>query len=118
MSVRLYSNNLSAAKDTAKQISAKHITRFHSQNALFIFIEDIKNPWLKPGEGRYFSRRKEQKQPAYHGEKNYGPIIKYLIEKGVLSKHIEKSEKSGFTVHTRITYEVNKQNLTNFLQTI
>ena len=99
----IYSKNLNVAKTAAKQISEKRIIRFKTQNALYIFMEDIKNPFLKN-----YRERNKMKTPAYTGYQNYDPSINYLIEKGIL-----KRNRGSY----RVVYEVNKENLSNFLQT-
>ena len=68
-------------------------------------MEDIKEPWIK--SSKY--RKPESKSPAYTGYQNYQPSIKFLMEKGILTKHAGSY---------RVSYAVNKENLTNFLQTI
>lgn len=103
----IYSKNLSVAKTAAKQIAENHITRFHSQNALYIFMEDIKNPWIK-NSGWYKSNR-AAKMPGYQGDKNYGPSIKYLMSLGILKKN-----RGSY----RVSYEVNKEALQNYVKTI
>lgn len=114
---KVYTLNRTVAETAAKLIAENHITRFHSQNALYIFMEDIKNPWIK--NNMWYTSRRKTKQPGYAGSKNYDPSIKYLISKGVLTKHIEQIDcKGGFKWNKRITFEVNKQSLTNFLQTL
>lgn len=99
----IYRKNLSVAITAAKLIKQKRIIRFHSQNALFIFMEDIKNPFL----AKSFSRKKKPKQPAYMPV-NYIPSIDFLIKQGILSR-----QKGSY----RIAFEVNKQNLDNYLKT-
>jgi hypothetical protein len=101
----LYSKNLNVAKTAAKLIAENHITRFHTQNALYVFMEDIKNPFLT----NYRKRHNITKRPAYTGYQNYDPIINYLIEKNVLTR-----SRGSY----RVSYSVNKENLSNFLQTI
>jgi len=100
----IYSTNLNVAKKAAKLIAENHITRFHTQNALYVFMEDIKNPFLT----NYRKRHNIVKRPAYTGYQNYDPIINYLIEKGVFTRN-----RGSY----RVSYSVNKENLSNFLQT-
>ena len=100
----LYSRNLNTAITAAKIISENHITRFHTQNALYILMEDIKNPGLKRCRDKYRGGHR----PYYQGDKNYDPSIKYLISKGVLTRH-----RGSY----RVEFTVNKENLSNFLQT-
>lgn len=47
--------------------------------------------------------------PAYAGPTNYGPSINFLIEQGILSRN-----RGSY----RVSYSVNKEKLSNFLQTI
>lgn len=68
-------------------------------------MEDIKNPGLKHCREKY----RGGKAPYYTGYQNYDPSINYLIEKGVL-----KRNRGSY----RVSYSVNKENLSNFLQTI
>jgi hypothetical protein len=98
----IYSTNLSVAKEAAKKLKQLHITRFHSQNALYIFMEDIKNPFLKKCRGN-------DRQPSYAGNKNYEPSIGYLQDKGIFTRN---------RVANRIEIEVNKEALENYLNTI
>ncbi len=92
---RLYNRNLQTAKVAQMLINKNRILRFKSQNSLYIFLEDIKNPNLKNARLRF-----RPKQPYYQGKQNYGPIVDRLIERKIL-----------FTVPNgnRIEYHVNKR---------
>lgn len=67
-------------------------------------MEDIKNPGLKHCRDKYRGGH----GPYYTGYQNYDPSINYLIEKGVLTRH-----RGSY----RVEFKVNKENLSNFLQT-
>lgn len=105
----IYSANLSVAKKAAKRISELHITRFHTQNALYVFIEDIKNPSIKT-----LRDNRNPKAPAYHPGHNYDPIINYLEKHDVLVYKNSRVSKSGWT--TQYEIEVDKDALTHFIE--
>ena len=96
---KLYSRNFKVTIKAVEKIYENRITRFNTQNSLFIFFEDIKYPELKV--------RRKTTAPKYMGTQNYGPCIKKLIEAGI------------FTVGNKdrkITYTVNKKPLFEFLK--
>lgn len=89
----LYSKNLSVAIATIKKIKDCKIIKFNSQNALYSFIEDIKNPGLQSYRDRYRSGHGPYYTPA-----NYDGIVKYLIDNGVL-ENSRKGNRYIFTVN-------------------
>ena len=82
MAKRLYAHNQSIYNSTVYQIKGLGIKEFRTQNKLFIFIENIKYPFLA-------RIRANSTAPYYIGNANYGPIIDKLLEKGILVKSTE-----------------------------
>jgi hypothetical protein len=93
MSKKLYSYNQSIYNQTVQQIKGLGIKEFRTQNQLFIFIENIKNPFLARHRGNSTA-------PYYKGDANYGPIIDKLLEKGILTKSTE-ANRIVYTVQNR-----------------
>jgi hypothetical protein len=91
---KLYSVNQKVYDTAVKKIKDQRITEFPSQNALYLFIEKIKFPFL---------RNHSKIKPKYinkniYSGKNYEPIINHLIENGVI--------KNNGLVNNRYTYSV------------
>lgn len=105
----IYSTNFQAAKEAANLLKNFHITRFHSQNVLYAFIEDIKNPFLTHRRNRF-----SKKGPVYRGNLNYDPIINYLEKHDVLIYKKKKVSNSGWTLQYEI--EVDKDALDYFIE--
>ena len=58
------------------QLPSSGITQF-TLDALYVYIENVKYP--------FFKREREQlTTPFYIGEANYGPIVKKMVERGIL----------------------------------
>jgi hypothetical protein len=72
----LYSRNRSVYNQFIQKVKEKNIKKFNSQNELYCFIEDIKNPRLH--------RRRSGTKPYYAGRNNYGPIIDHLINDSII----------------------------------
>ena len=97
---KLYKPNQAVYNKALQLLKAKNFTSFKSQNALFIFMEDIKNPFLKQHREELNS-----KSPAYMPV-NYMPVIDKLVENGILMP-----VKGTY----RKTYYVNTEKLKNTL---
>jgi len=80
----LYARNKSVLKEVAKKIATNNIEIFKSQNDLYIFIEDIKNPFLKSVRR---GTNKLQYMPV-----NYTPIVNVLLELGFLQKNPNRNK--------------------------
>ena len=90
---RLYSTNRQVYNDFIKHaLDNVHAEYFPSQNALYCFIEDLKNP--------HISRYQKHGAPYYVGDKNYGPIIAHLIADGIIER--------GSNINNRYTFRVNQ----------
>jgi hypothetical protein len=87
---RLYSTNRDVYNLFIKHAVKNETIFFRSQNELYCYIEDLKNPWL--------TSRRGSNTPYYSGEKNYGPIIAHLIADGILAQ--------GKNINNRYTFHV------------
>lgn len=103
-STKLYKTNSIALELTVQCFDSHSITGFTTQNRLYRFIEDIKNPGLRNNRDLY----RTGGSPYYMGEKNYGPIINKLFELNILSK-----TSNGY----RINFKVNHDAIQTYLQT-
>jgi hypothetical protein len=92
---RLYSANRDVYNLFIKHVNANGPLSFKSQNALYCFIEDLKNPWL--------TSRRQSNTPYYAGDKNYGPIIAHLIADGIIER--------GSNINNRYTFKVLEKTL-------
>jgi len=92
---RLYSANRNVYNLFIKHVNANGPLSFRSQNALYCFIEDLKNPWL--------TTRRQSNIPYYAGDKNYGPIIAHLIADGIIER--------GSNINNRYTFQVLEKTL-------
>jgi hypothetical protein len=92
---RLYSTNRDVYNLFIKHVNANGPLSFRSQNALYCFIEDLKNPWL--------TSRRRTNTPYYAGDKNYGPIIAHLIADGIIER--------GSNINNRYTFKVLEKTL-------
>lgn len=97
MATKFYSNNQNVFETTISCFRSLNIVSFSTQNRLFCFIEDIKNPQLK-----YAGK----KVPTYMGEKNYGTIIDKLMKHQILTKS---------RINNRIKYTVNQEKISEYL---
>lgn len=105
---RLYSRNSAVAKAAVELLSQHNITRFHSQNSLYIFLEDIKNPNLKNARERF-----NKKSPYYHPGHNYEPIVNFLSNQGILKHNVIRQTESGYPLQYEVC--VDKQAVEEFL---
>ena len=87
---RLYSANRDVYNLFIKHAVKNETIFFRSQNELYCYIEDLKNPFNKT--------RRNSTVPYYSGEKNYGPIIDHLIADGILLR--------GKNINNRYTFHV------------
>jgi hypothetical protein len=87
---RLYKTNRHVYNLFIKHVNANGPLYFRSQNALYCFIEDLKNPRL--------STYRRTNTPYYSGDKNYGPIIAHLIADGIIER--------GSNINNRYTFKV------------
>ena len=92
---RLYSANRDVYNLFIKHVNANGPLFFRSQNALYCFIEDLKNPGL--------TKYRQTNTPYYSGEKNYGPIIAHLIADGIIER--------GSNINNRYTFKVLEKTL-------
>ena len=92
---RLYSTNRDVYNLFIKHVNANGPLSFRSQNALYCFIEDLKNPGL--------TKYRQTNTPYYSGEKNYGPIIAHLIADGIIER--------GSNINNRYTFKVLEKTL-------
>lgn len=90
MAKKLYAHNQAIYNQTIYQIKGLGIKEFRTQNKLYIFIENVKYPFLA-------RLRAGSTAPYYIGKPNYGPIIDKMLERGALTR-----EK----VDNRIVYTV------------
>jgi hypothetical protein len=90
MSKRLYARNQSIYDNTVYLLKGLGVKEFHSLNELYIFIENVKYPFLS-------RTRPNSESPTYTGSTNYGPIIDKLVENGILLKIADN--QTEFTVN-------------------
>lgn len=79
MAKKLYAHNQSIYNQAVYQIKGLGIKEFRTQNKLYIFIENVKYPFLA-------RLRAGSKAPYYIGKPNYGPIINKMLERGILTR--------------------------------
>ena len=87
---RLYKTNRHVYNLFIKHAVGHETIFFRSQNELYCYIEDLKNPGL--------TKYRKTNTPYYSGEKNYGPIIDHLIADGILLR--------GKNINNRYTFHV------------
>lgn len=92
---RLYKTNRNVYNLFIKHVNVNGPLSFRSQNALYCFIEDLKNSRL--------STLRRTNTPYYAGNKNYGPIIAHLIADGIIER--------GSNINNRYTFKVLEKTL-------
>ena len=98
---KLYTVNHNVAIDFIKIVTQTQKLTFDSQNELYCFIEDIKNPFLRSRRLRRSKMRGfSENSPMYQGNKNYGPVINYLLYLEILSVDVRNKCGYKFTVNS------------------
>jgi len=88
MKKSLYLKNQKAFEKTVIELNAQNRNYFSTQNELYCFIEDIKNPFLTAHRNLSYSIGSRSKGvPSYMSEKNYGPIINRLEELKLITRY-------------------------------
>ena len=80
---RLYSTNIAVLEQVLVNMQKNNIVEFKTQNDLYMFIEDIKFPYLNgmryvPDETMYI--------PISHMPINYTPIVNWMLDRGIIVK--------------------------------
>ena len=92
---RLYSRNRNVYNLFINRVTNEGRVFFRSQNSLYCYIEDLKNPDNQ--------NRRRGSKPYYDGEKNYGPIVAHLIADGIIER--------GSNINNRYTFIVLEKSL-------
>lgn len=88
---RLYDNNMEVLMSVLTELSSSNISDFRSKQQLLIFIEEIKFPhMIEWREKRYSAEKFANRTTSFYSQRNYEPIIDWLLERGVLTYKLEK----------------------------